>query len=318
VYEVVALASGKRPESLVLLIGTPGPNPDNVLAQFRQHASEHPEDTSQVYREFSASGFEDHGTDCEHCWTLANPALDDFLHRDALTALQPPKMSESHFRRTRLVQWVTGNADPILPGGLWADLSTGQGVPDGAEVVLSFDGSYSGTDATVLTVATVSTQPHLDVVQVWARPNYSDTEWKVPILEVEQAIRDACRRWIVKEIAADDYRWQRSLAVLESEGLPVVKFPQTVSRMSAATAEFLTACRNGQVSHSGHPVMAEHLGNAVLTEDSRGGRLVKQSRSRHAGRIDAAITAVMGYSRAYWLATHRKKRFRAASFRYQR
>ncbi|WP_338134365.1 terminase TerL endonuclease subunit [Mycolicibacterium nivoides] len=314
VYEVVALASGKKPTSLVLLIGTPGPQPDNELAQFRQQASDCPDDRSQVYREFSAAGFEDHGTDCEHCWRLANPALDDFLYADALAALQPPKMSENHFRRTRLVQWVTGSGDPILPPDLWDGLSSGVGIPDGADVVLSFDGSYSGTDATVLLAATVSPTPHLDVLGVWQRPNYSETDWRVPILDVEQAIRDACERWNVVEIAADPYRWQRSLAVLSAEGIPVVEFPQTVSRMSAATAEFLTACRNGQLSHSGDALLREHIGNAVLSEDNRGGRLVKSSRSRHAGRIDAAVCAVMAYSRASWRSTHPKKRFRAASF----
>ena len=101
----------------------------------------------------------------------------------------------------------------------------------------------------------------------------------------------------------------------KAEGLPVVEFPQTISRMSAATAEFLTACNAGQLSHSGHPVMAEHIANAVLTEDNRGGRMVKASRSRHAGRIDGAITAVMAYSRASWLSTHPKKKFRTYAFK---
>ena len=97
--------------STVLLIGTPGPRPDNVLARVRETALANPDDSTQVYREISAAGFESHSTDCEHCWEAANPALDDFLYRDALAALQPPKMTESHFRRTRLVQWVTDNDD---------------------------------------------------------------------------------------------------------------------------------------------------------------------------------------------------------------
>ena len=248
-----------------------------------------------MWREFSAAGYEDHPTDCEHCWKLANPALDDFLHRDALRALQPPKMREASFRRARLCQLVAGNADPVLPPGMWDGLSTGGGIPDGSEAVLAFDGSYSGTDATVLLAATVSPTPHLDVVAVWQRPTYAATDWRVPILEVEHAIRDACDRWDVREIAADPYRWQRSLAVLEAEGLPVVEFSQSPSRMCAATAEFLTACRNGQLSHSGDTTLAQHLSNAVLTEDNRGARITKASRSRHAARVDAAICAVMAH-----------------------
>jgi phage terminase large subunit-like protein len=124
---------------------------------------------------------------------------------------------------------------------------------------------------------------------------------------VEQALRDACKRWDVVEIACDSYRWQRSLAILEGEGLPVRDFPQSIARMSAATAGFLDACRNGQLSHSGHPLIGEHLNNAVLTEDNRGGRLVKAHRSL---RIDAVITAVMAVSRATWHGTKSKPKKR--------
>jgi phage terminase large subunit-like protein len=313
-WQVIALASGKRERSTLIGIGTPGPKQDNVLAQLRAYAEEYPEDRSQVYVEFSAAGYENHPVDCSHCWELANPALDDYLYRDALQALLPPKTSETNFRRARLCQFVHTNSNPPLPPGIWDDLGTGQEIPPGERVVLAFDGSYSGTDATVLVAATVSGRPHLQIVQWWGRPDPKDTEYRVPILEVETAIREACRRWDVAEIACDSYRWQRSLAILEADGLPVKDFPQTVSRMSAATSGFLDACRNGQLSHSSHPLIGEHLNNSVLTEDGRGGRLVKVSRSRHAGRIDAAITAVMAVSRAMWFASKPKKSKRSWSF----
>ena len=87
-YEVLTLAQGKRERSTLVAIGTPGPNlEDQVLPDLRAYAVEHPDDLSLVWREFSAAGFEDHPPDCAHCWELANPALDDFLHRDALHAL---------------------------------------------------------------------------------------------------------------------------------------------------------------------------------------------------------------------------------------
>jgi hypothetical protein len=43
-------------------------------------------------------------------------------------------------------------------------------------------------------------------------------------VDVEQAIRQACRRWRVLEIAADPYRWTRSLQLLDGEGLPVLAY----------------------------------------------------------------------------------------------
>ena len=123
-----------------------------------------------MWREFSAAGFEDHPPDCTHCWELANPALDDFLHRDALHALLPPKTRESTFRRARLCQFATDTDGTFLPAEVWNGLSTGKGVPDGAEVVIALDGSFSD-DTTALLVGTVSTEPHFDVLAVWERPD---------------------------------------------------------------------------------------------------------------------------------------------------
>ena len=58
-WQVIALASGKRERSTLIGIGTPGPREDNVLAQLRAYAEDHPEDRSQVYVEFGAAGFAD-------------------------------------------------------------------------------------------------------------------------------------------------------------------------------------------------------------------------------------------------------------------
>lgn len=103
VYEVVVGASGKRPASVAIGIGTPPPNPaESVLTTIREYVQDHPDDPSTVWREHSAAGFEDHPVDCRHCWTLANPSLNDFLAEDGLAACLPPRMRESAFRRARL------------------------------------------------------------------------------------------------------------------------------------------------------------------------------------------------------------------------
>lgn len=310
-YEVLTLAQGKRERSTLVCIGTPGPDPgDQVLADLRNYADEHPEDSSLVWREHSAAGFEDHPVDCEHCWELANPALDDFLHRDALTALLPPKTREATFRRARLCQFASDTDGAFLPAGVWADLSTGHPVPKGARVVLALDGSFSD-DTTALLVATVSTEPHMDKVKVWQRPDRDDTTWRVPIAEVEDEIRKACRYWQVVEIIADPFRWTRTLQALEAERLPVVEFPHSPARLTAATGDLYNACLNKRLSHSGDRTLAEHIGAAVITEDARGIRLSKASRSAKARKIDLAACAVMAHSRATWRASKKKKRARS-------
>jgi phage terminase large subunit-like protein len=97
VYEVVALATGKQQSSVVLAIGTPGPELEQtVLGRLRSYALEHPDDQLVVWREHSAAGFEDHPVDCAHCWELANPALGDFLAREGWPPSCRPRCGNRH------------------------------------------------------------------------------------------------------------------------------------------------------------------------------------------------------------------------------
>jgi phage terminase large subunit-like protein len=304
VYEVILGASGKRPASTAVGIGTPPLDPaESVLTAIRDYAAEHPDDRSVVWREHSAAEFLDHPVDCRHCWALANPALHDFLAEDGLLACLPPKMREGSFRRARLCQLVDEVAEPWLPPGAWdACTAPGGEVPHGAEVVLGFDGSFSG-DCTALVAATIADRPHVKLVELWEAPEGA-RDWRVPILEVEQAIRDACRRFQVRAIVADPYRWARSLELLEGEGLPVEEFPQSPARMSPATGRFYEAVVNGALTHSGDPRMARHVANCIIREDTRGVRLAKEHKHSRR-RIDAAVATVMALHRAAVLASDR-------------
>lgn len=311
-FEVVSLAQGKRERSVLVAIGTPGPNlDDQVLLSLRRYALDHPEDGSLIFREWSAAGFEHHPVDCDHCWRLANPALDDFLHRDALVALLPPKTREATFRRARLCQLATDTEGGFLPPGVWDQLATDEPIPPGSDVVLALDGSFSD-DTTALLLATVSTEPHFQPLRVWERPP-GDDSYRVPVAEVEDTIRQACRDFTVHEIIADPFRWTRSLQALEAEKLPVVEFPHSPSRLTAATTDLYSAAVNGRLTHTGDARLAEHVAAAVVVEDGRGMRLSKRSRLKTARKIDLASCLVMAHSRATWRAT-RKPRRRIASF----
>lgn len=315
-WQVIGLAQGKRERSTLIGIGTPGPREDNVLAQLRMYAAEHPEDTSQVYREYSAAGFEDHPVDCEHCWALANPAMDDFLYRDALRALLPPKTTESNFRRARLCQFVDGNDDPFVTADVWRDLDTGHGIPDGSEIVIGLDGSFGGKDAdcTALVIATVSPTPHLDVLGLW-EPD-GTPQWRVPILEVEDTITSAARRFHVHEVVADPFRWQRTLQVLASQGIRIAEHPWSPARVTKATTAFHSAAVNTQLSHSGDERLAAHIAAATITEHAGALRITKASgRKRGGAKIDLAAAALMAYSRASWLGTQHKPSKKAWSFK---
>src|SRR5699024_11727030 len=100
-----------------------------------------------------------------------------------------------------------------------------------------------------------------------------DESGRVPMLEVEQTMRDACRRWDVVEVTADPFRWARTLQLLNSEGIFITEFNQTSARLTPATTDVYQAAINGEISHSGNKDLARHIGNATVTEDTRGVRL---------------------------------------------
>jgi phage terminase large subunit-like protein len=141
----------------------------------------------------------------------------------------------------------------------------------------------------------------VQVVEAWERPVDADDSWQVPILDVEASIRAACRRWQVREIACDPFRWARTYQVLEGEGLPVVEFPQSPARMTPATTRFYEAVVNKGMTQSGDLRLARHIGNAVLKADSRGTRIYKEHKHSKR-RIDLAVASVMALDRAAWHA----------------
>jgi phage terminase large subunit-like protein len=303
-FEAMAARAGKRDRSLLLAISTPPKTgqDDSVMRRLVDHGREsHHQgpggDKSFFFREFMAPP--GCALDDEQAWAVANPALDDFLHRDALRATLPPKMREAAFRRYRLGQWV-GHDDAWLPDGAWARCAdAARVVPDQTEVVLAFDGSFS-RDCTVLAAATIEPHPHVWLERVWEAPE-GRRDWRVPVVEVEDAIRAACLRYRVLEVTADPYRWQRSLEVLDGDGVPISEFFQTAARMGPATARFYALVVDQELTHDGGTPLARHVANAILREDSRGARLSKETKDSPR-RIDGAVAAVMAVHRAAELA----------------
>ena len=208
---------------------------------------------------------------------------------------------ESSFRRFRLGQWVDQLEDAWLPEGVWAQCAVdGSSIPDGTEVVLGLDGSFS-QDCTALVAVTVDDVPHIDVVALWEPPRSTpSTGSRSPTSRKPSGRRVAvgrCGR------SCDPFRWPRSMQALEAEGLPVVEFPQSPARMTPATVRMFEAIVNGAFTHSGDARLARHIGNCVLRDDSRGYRGWQRSTSTATRRIDLAVAAVMAHARACDLAT---------------
>lgn len=299
-WDVMALAMGNRVEPLMLGITTAGVRTDNSgqdslcygMYQYgKRVASGEIADPS-----YFMAWWEPQDPEADHrdpkVWHEANPGLDDIVSVEdfASSVLRTP---EPEFRTKRCNQWVSTQSS-WLPVGAWGECGTGEPIPDKAEVVLGFDGSFSN-DSTAIVAATP--EGHIDVVECWEKPTDADTGWRVPIAEVEQSIRDACRKYQVREIVCDPFRWARTYQILEDEGLPVVEYPQSPQRMVPATQRFYEAVLNKTLTHSGDKRLARHLDNCTIKTDQRGSRLQKDSKNSPR-KIDLAVAAVMALDRA--------------------
>jgi phage terminase large subunit-like protein len=231
-------------------------------------------------------------------WQSANPGFDDIVSAaDFESAVK--RTPEAEFRTKRLNQWVSSQMS-WLPSGVWESLAEAQPLDPDAEYILGFDGSFSG-DTTVIVGCTIPTEDkpaHIFLVKAWEKPVEADDSWRVDIQDAEFEIAKFCAAYKVREVACDPFRWQRSMEVLQDQGIPIVEYPSTSARrMVASCARFYDAVTEGRLSHDGDPLVARHFTNAVIKIDNLGPRIVKENRNSNR-RIDAAVAAVIAYDRA--------------------
>lgn len=301
-WDVMSLAMGARVEPLMVGITTAGVRTDNTgqdslcygLYQHGKRVATREVDDPSFFMAWWEPKNPESDHRAEKTWREANPGFADLVSAEdfAASVLKTP---EAEYRTKRCNQWVS-TARAWLPTGAWEDCEQRRSVPDGADVVLGFDGSYNN-DSTALVVVQCSEVPHLDVAACWERPATADDSWKVPILEVEEEIRKACRRWKVREIVFDPARWARTQEVLELEGLPVVSYPQSPERMVPATQRFYEAVLNKTLTQSGDPRYARHISNCVLKVNQRGAQLSKDAKSSPR-KIDLAVAGLIALDRA--------------------
>ncbi len=309
VWEAVTSAAGKRSRSLTLAISTPADTPESVMWKLVEYGREGG-DPSFLFKEYAAP--DGCALDDEDAWKVANPALDDFLFRDALRATMRTTR-EPAFRRYRLGQW-TGQAETWLPWGSWDECAdASRVVADRERVVLAFDGSASG-DSTALVGCTVGEDPHVFTVDVWANPG--DRGWRVPREQVDQVVATAFERWDVVELAADPWGWRteiESWAKRHGDKRVLEWNTAAAQRMAPATDRVFQAVMTRQVTHDGDSVLASHIAHCVAKSTPMGDLVTKDKRGSPR-KIDAAVAAIVAFDRAAWHSKQTTKR-RAVSFR---
>ena len=300
----VALRSGMamRRAPLTLVITTAGWDLDGPLGKLyqlgRKIEAGEVDDPSFLFRWWGLREGEKVDILDPAVWARCNPSYELMRPEEFLTAAR--QMPESEFIRYRLNGW-TSSEEAWLPAGAWdACADHGRRIEAGDEVILGFDGSFAG-DATAIVAVRLSDM-HVELKALWERPTGLEGQsWRVPVLEVEDRIRELHDELLVREVVADPWFFQQSMQTLEDEGMTIVEFPTNGTRMIPVTKTMRDLILDRGLSHDGNPALGRHIANARLKHDARGSRMTKDYKGS-TRYIDAAVASVLAVGRA---ALHR-------------
>ena len=289
-YDALTLGSGARQEPQVVGITTPGYDLESLCGQLylygKRVAGGEIDDPSFGFFCWEADA------DCDLFdraqWAKANPNLSEGLLDLEDMESAAKQTSEMAFRRYRLSQWVRSQ-ESWLPAGAWE-----QGIS--TEQLIDGEPTWLGVDMALKhdSIAIVAVQKREDKFVARAQIYHPESSG-VDVAEVEAYIRKMHRQYRLQEVAFDPAFFQRSAEILHDDGLPMIEFPQSASRMVPACGQAYELIVAGRVLHDGSPTFTDQVLSAAQRMTDSGWRLSKGKSRR---KIDASIALVMALDRA--------------------
>lgn len=284
------MASGKRPSSLIVGIGTPGLDRDNALWSLRTATLAGQELPGFVFREYSAPEGCDHLDEAN--WMIANPALAAGYYNANALRTTVGIVPEAHFRIFHLGQWVDGTDAWLGADGrsVWDALKDPYTFVLGADTYVGLDVGLK-RDSTALVVGQRRPDGRVHAqAKIWM-PKSGEV---VDPTDVMQYVRELDRKYNLVEVAYDPRLFEVPALMLQDEGIPMLEFPQSIERMSPAFSLLYEAIHNKDLHHDGDLGFTTQVLNGVTRFNERGFTLTK-AKSR--GKIDAAYALGMMFSR---------------------
>lgn len=293
-WDALVLASGKRPDSVIVGISTPSFRiAGNAMLDVERALAAGAQIPGISMHEHMAPLGCDHRDEAN--WFIANPGLSTdppILYIDALRA---DVHKEQSFRCYRLAQWP----DRILDGWLGED---GSEVWDALADPWSFVSrarTWVGVDVSLRhdSTAVVAVQERADgrwhaKARIWYP---SIVGGIVDQADVREYLRELSVDYELAGVAYDPRYFVASAQDLEAEGLPMVEVPQTAPRMIPAVAAAFKAIRSRRLTHDGDPVFGQHVLNAEA-RPSAGGFTIEKSNSSL--KIDGCLALCLAMSLA--------------------
>lgn len=299
-YYALTTGSGAREEPLVVSITTAGHDLGSVCGEVYLRGLKG-DDPSLL---FHWLGVADDELDDHDAWKAANPA--SWLSQEYLVK-QAKSVPAAVFQRLHLNRWTRAE-ELWLPKGAHAANNVDVRLHDADEVYLGVDMGRKHDTAAVAIIG----PPKPDVDGHDRRPIEAMTwgAWpdpskppptaherisgdRIPFDLVEDFIRDCHRRFTVREVAFDPWRFDRSAETLMGEGVNMVEFPQTNERMAPASQGLFDAVVEGRLAHDGDPILAAHM--EAATAKSVGRDVWRLDKPKDATNpSDAAFAMAMG------------------------
>jgi phage terminase large subunit-like protein len=279
VLRAVQQGAGKRPESLVLAIGTPAPGAQaSALFDLRERVRA---GAPVAWIEYAATA--GCALDDRREWRRANPALAaGFLYPDVFD-LELSAMPEPDFRMYRLGQWVDVIQAGWLPLGAWEACPTIDVPPDGTEIVLGLAGTWTSS------IAIVGATLDGELFLAYSADVATDDQ-------LDSVLADAWSRWQIVELVVAPRVRGGLVRRLGDGGMPVTVWPNRVDLEVSSSTEWRRAIVEGRVPHDHHPLIGEHVAALVGHTGGDGNlRLVAPDDGRD---VDAARAARMAWYRA--------------------
>jgi phage terminase large subunit-like protein len=284
VWTALLQGAGKRPESLVLAIGTPSPGgQDSALANLRAQAG-----TGNVaWLEHAA----DPGCalDDRRQWRKANPGIAaGLLHVDQLER-ELSLVSEAEFRSYRLGQWVDAVVTDWLPVGAWEACPRVYAPLDGTTIIVGVAGTWQST------VAIVGATYEGGVFLIAAADRPSDGD-------IERTLAAAAVRWDVDRVIFQPHIRPNLVASLIRAGWGDIEvWPNSVEVDVQSSTEFRRAVVEGRLAHDHHPLLAEHVAATVARSTTTAG--LRLGVGADGAPVDAALAARMAWWKANAVST---------------
>ena len=323
-WDVLLTSVGSRRQPIVFAITTAGFDETSICYEQHTYARRildgEPIDDSFLPIIYAA-GPKDDWTSPE-VWKKANPGFgfslkEDYIKQQCKKAQELPSF-ENTFKRLHLNIW-TKQETKWISIEAW-DMCAGRVVYEelkGRDCYIGWDLS-STQDLTAIAILVpvddkikvlpffwlpeedIAARAKKDKVayDAWMRDGLLETcpGKVIDYQRVRLKINEIAKDFRIVECAGDRWNAQALMTQLDEEdAMKVIPLGQQMSFMSAPSKEFERLIIDGQIEHSGHPILREHVNNAKIRIDANGN--IRPVKPKDNKRIDGVVAMINGLSR---------------------